>query len=911
MLIPQYRTIELKIKKKAFYVILDSAMLIGKNIANTTQFLIKNIYTSFDYDREKSLYLQKENLHTNQIETIKLFNQVINQIDPKRKTAHKKKQVKKINNPPYVPIPSIDKTITTKELMAILTDFSLIDNVVKAKEKQNKVLKNNYTDYTNISSYVASVAVKQTVQNMKNYFKAVIAFWKNVKENKSSNINTSNKKEKLTPPQLPKYLDKNERLTFEIHHQRFNKKGILFKVDAKKHKLYTDFHDKDNSLIDITTINEYNRYNFLEEITTIIEKQINKQSNNKNINTNKINYKLQTVRFVALGKNIELNSRKKLKGKHKEPLKIECVIKIEHEIEDNSTLAKTIHFYNSLKNISNKIEAGNHTTPESTLEKECLKEQLLGKVSINNCDYFELTDKQQAIIAQYVIDCNTIDHFSINLSETIPFNMNKIAKALNEGKDTTDNNSYNNNINSTTNTDFDFNHKDSYKSFNQKIKNNIFINNYNYTCKQNQEQSFTRFGGLDLGIRQIASLALTHGDNILFAGKYINKHLTHLNHQLDSIKTGIFKNYLTKDLFDKVMYNQEVSEINSFEYINNPTLWEQQQKIRQDFIEKHQLNINILETDDNKNNKTTNNTDDKNLKNKLAKKELTKTEQKDLIKASKNIYQNTHYLNTLHKIENFKKQTLHQLSHDIIQNCINSQTQVLIIGKNLGQKQKTNMGKSNNRLFMTLPHARLIELIQYKAIQYGILVVLTEESYTSQSSFIHHDILPSYNKNNDKTHINKEKDVENKKVKELNKDTKNQDEEKLHQKRNSSSNIKNNETNMEADNNQSHENVVVKQIKTKDKNGSQSFSFSGVRKSNSFIFNKDKKTPITIHNQTLKEIHSDINGSFNMIRKVVKSFCYTPKIKLDYQLVGINNKGKSSFSPCYLKPKPLHINNIL
>ena len=45
---------------------------------------------------------------------------------------------------------------------------------------------------------------------------------------------------------------------------------------------------------------------------------------------------------------------------------------------------------------------------------------------------------------------------------------------------------------------------------------------------------------------------------------------------------------------------------------------------------------------------------------------------------------------------------------------------------------------------MHIPHARFIEMLTYKAEMVGIRVVLTEESYTSQASFLDRDPLPAY-----------------------------------------------------------------------------------------------------------------------------------------------------------------------
>ena len=56
--------------------------------------------------------------------------------------------------------------------------------------------------------------------------------------------------------------------------------------------------------------------------------------------------------------------------------------------------------------------------------------------------------------------------------------------------------------------------------------------------------------------------------------------------------------------------------------------------------------------------------------------------------------------------------------------------------------------KKNNQNFVQIPFARLIEMIQYKAKENGITVILTEESYTSGTSFIDNEqpAKENYNK---------------------------------------------------------------------------------------------------------------------------------------------------------------------
>ncbi|GAC1500200.1 MAG: hypothetical protein NVS2B12_07230 [Ktedonobacteraceae bacterium] len=69
-----------------------------------------------------------------------------------------------------------------------------------------------------------------------------------------------------------------------------------------------------------------------------------------------------------------------------------------------------------------------------------------------------------------------------------------------------------------------------------------------------------------------------------------------------------------------------------------------------------------------------------------------------------------------------------------------------MIGKNEGWKQESKLGARTNQQFVQIPHARFIHMLTYKAERAEITVLLTEESYTSQASFVDRDPLPSYQK---------------------------------------------------------------------------------------------------------------------------------------------------------------------
>jgi putative transposase len=87
----------------------------------------------------------------------------------------------------------------------------------------------------------------------------------------------------------------------------------------------------------------------------------------------------------------------------------------------------------------------------------------------------------------------------------------------------------------------------------------------------------------------------------------------------------------------------------------------------------------------------------------------------------------------------------HKISREVVDYCVQNDIGHIIIGKNEGWKTGINLGKKTNQKFVELPHAKLIQKMEYKAKLVGIQVTLTEESYTSKIDHLagetmqHHD----------------------------------------------------------------------------------------------------------------------------------------------------------------------------
>jgi putative transposase len=94
---------------------------------------------------------------------------------------------------------------------------------------------------------------------------------------------------------------------------------------------------------------------------------------------------------------------------------------------------------------------------------------------------------------------------------------------------------------------------------------------------------------------------------------------------------------------------------------------------------------------------------------------------------------------------NFKvRNYLHRASNYVIELLIELGVTKLVVGQNHDWKRSVNIGKINNQAFVSIPHGQLIDLLTYKGNRVGISVIVREESYTSQSSFLDGDFIPDY-----------------------------------------------------------------------------------------------------------------------------------------------------------------------
>ena len=91
---------------------------------------------------------------------------------------------------------------------------------------------------------------------------------------------------------------------------------------------------------------------------------------------------------------------------------------------------------------------------------------------------------------------------------------------------------------------------------------------------------------------------------------------------------------------------------------------------------------------------------------------------------------------------------MHKAGAYLIKYALLNNFYTIVIGNNKEWKQKSSMSKNVNQSFVGIPHMRFIEMVQYKAQNVGIHVILTEESYTSGTSFLDKEepVKANYNK---------------------------------------------------------------------------------------------------------------------------------------------------------------------
>ncbi|MDF3887172.1 transposase [Cupriavidus basilensis] len=217
----------------------------------------------------------------------------------------------------------------------------------------------------------------------------------------------------------------------------------------------------------------------------------------------------------------------------------------------------------------------------------------------------------------------------------------------------------------------------------------------------------------------------------------------------------------------------------------------------------------------------------------LAGSSLTRRERIELMQGLKAIYANLEYRELRGARERWLNDYFHKLSRGVVNLCAKRGVQVIALGQNKGWKVESNMGVTQNRRLGRAPLTRLIEMIRYKAEALGMVVVTTEESYTSKTSFVSNEPLRSFEEEKPKRERN-QKNVE----------------------------AASQPLSAQAGTPKAQPTALGRRLKDKERN--------------TFVNNQETGR--------LARVHADVNGAFNVLRKVFKGFAYHRKLSLNYRL---------------------------
>lgn len=90
---------------------------------------------------------------------------------------------------------------------------------------------------------------------------------------------------------------------------------------------------------------------------------------------------------------------------------------------------------------------------------------------------------------------------------------------------------------------------------------------------------------------------------------------------------------------------------------------------------------------------------------------------------------------------------MHLVSRRIVEYCQKYDVGTLVIGLTKEWKDGINIGHVNNQNFVSIPHEKLIQQLQYKCENVGINCVVTEEKFTSGTSFLDNELPTEDNYN--------------------------------------------------------------------------------------------------------------------------------------------------------------------
>ena len=229
------------------------------------------------------------------------------------------------------------------------------------------------------------------------------------------------------------------------------------------------------------------------------------------------------------------------------------------------------------------------------------------------------------------------------------------------------------------------------------------------------------------------------------------------------------------------------------------------------------------------------------LQGKKVKEKLSNAEFREMKSLYREFYSHPEYIALTAKLARWSDDAFKKVAAGVIKQLRKHKIEALIVGLNKGWKNESNMGSRLNRAFHGLAHTRLFGMMRSAGEKAGILVVSTEESYTSKISFCNDTKLRNY----EEEHVKQKEGCTEKEAPERTK--------------------------------------LPRRGTRKKENGGQ----------------RGRKARHVYRNEGIGEgrpenwrkyVHADINGAFNILRKMFGWFTFNENLTLDYDLYWLSPK---------------------
>jgi putative transposase len=250
---------------------------------------------------------------------------------------------------------------------------------------------------------------------------------------------------------------------------------------------------------------------------------------------------------------------------------------------------------------------------------------------------------------------------------------------------------------------------------------------------------------------------------------------------------------------------------------------------------------------------------------------LEKSEVIELRKLQKAMFEHVGLRQLMDDRQAWLKNALHTASCGVVDLLVSRKIEALVVGRNKGWKNESSLGKKINRRFQATAHGEFISMLRYKCEDAGILFLETEESYTSKTSFATGEVLKEYNINN----ANNAKSKRNTK-------------ESSDPANTNSLSTTNASTNMPDP--RVEDAPVV--LKAKKQNECIRKAVKGAKSKGLHQFTSQS---VGCNLKRWTNIHADMNGAYNIIRKVVPTFCATNKLSSEFHLMWVSPTGLRAF----------------